>query len=127
MLGAAVGADEAAHVLDHAEGADVDLVEHRDRLARVEQAHLLGRGDDHRPGERDELAEAERRVARPGRQVDDQVVELAPLDVAQELLDGRVDERAAPDDRRVAGQEVLDAHHLHAVGDDRVDPRRRRR
>src|SRR5579859_1838318 len=121
VLLAAVRADEAAHVLDHAQDSDVDLVEHRDRLARIGQGDLLRRGHDHRPGERDQLADGERGVTRSRRQVDDEVVELAPLDVAQELLDRRVDERPPPDDRRVAGQEVLDAHHRDAMADDRVD------
>ena len=103
VLVAAVGADEAAHVLDHAERADVDLAEHRDRLARVEQAHLLRRRHDHRARQRDELAERERGVAGARRQVDDEVVELAPLHVAQELGDRAVDQRPAPDDRRIAG------------------------
>ena len=45
----------------------------------------------------------------PGRQVDDEVVELAPVHVAQELLDGAADERPAPHDGLALGHEELDA------------------
>ena len=57
----------------------------------------------------------------PGRQVDDEVVELAPLDVAQELLDRAADERPAPDDRLALRNEELDRDALHAVPLERRD------
>ena len=42
------------------------------------------------------------RIAGAGRQVDDQVIQLAPLHVAQQLLHGAGDHRAAPDHRLVS-------------------------
>ena len=47
-----VGGDEPGHVLDDAEDGDVELLEHRDRLAGVFERDLLGRGDDHGAGDR---------------------------------------------------------------------------
>ena len=40
---------------------------------------------------RHRLAQAERDVTRAGRHVDDQVIEVAPADLAKELLNGAVD------------------------------------
>ena len=59
----------------------------------------------------------ELRVAGAGRQVDDQVVELAPGDVLQELLEQLVHHRAAPDHRPAALDEEADRDDRHAVVD----------
>ena len=83
---AAVRADEVAHVLDDAEHRHVHLAEHVERLARVEQRDVLGRRHDHRAGERHTLRHGQLRVAGAGRQVDHEIVQLAPLDVAKHLL-----------------------------------------
>ena len=58
-----------------------------------------GRRHQDRARDRDGLGQRQLGIGRAGRQVDDEVVELAPVDVAQELLDGATDERPAPDDR----------------------------
>ena len=52
----------------------------------------------------------------PGRQVEQQHVEVAPEDVAEELLEGAVQHRAAPHDGLVAGDEHADRDDLHVVG-----------
>ena len=80
---AALGTHVQRHVLDDAEDRDADLLEHLQALARVEQRDVLRRGDDHGAGDRDLLREREVDVAGSGRQVDDQVVEVAPVGVAQ--------------------------------------------
>jgi hypothetical protein len=49
------------------------------------------------------------------REVDHEVVEIAPLHVTQELLDRPTDERAAPHDRLTLGHEELDRDDLDAV------------
>ena len=84
---AAAGADVVAHVLDHAEHRHVDL---RGTCAtprlHVEQRDVLRRRHDHAAGRAATLLrERELRVAGAGRQVEDQAVELAPVDVAEEL------------------------------------------
>src|SRR5579862_9538496 len=48
----AMRADEIAHVLDDAENVDLHLLEHLDRLARVLQRDVAGRGYDDGPGQR---------------------------------------------------------------------------
>ena len=66
------------------------------------------------------LGEGQLGIGGAGRQVDDEVVELAPLDVAQELLDRAADERAAPHDRLALGDEELDRDRLDAVALERA-------
>ena len=67
-------------------------------------------------GLRQQLGERHRDVAGPGRQVEQQVLQLAPGDVLEELLDRLVEHRAAPDDGRVLLDEEADRHHLDAAG-----------
>ena len=57
----------------------------------------------------------------PGRQVDQQVVELAPRDVLEELRERLVEHRAAPHDRLVLVEEEADRHDLEAVRLERED------
>src|SRR5690606_7299507 len=73
---ATVRTDVDRHVLDDAEDRDTDLLEHLEALARVEQRDVLGRRHDDRAGNGNLLREGEVDVARPGRHVDDQVVEI---------------------------------------------------
>ena len=49
-----------------------------------------------------DLCERELRVAGAGRQIDQQIVQLAPRDVAHELCDDLHDDRTAPDRGRIA-------------------------
>ena len=67
-----------------------------------------------------QLRERQRDVARARRHVDDQVVELAPGGVAQELRDRSVQHRPAPHDGFARRHEEAHAHHLHAVDVDRL-------
>src|SRR6185436_4999183 len=118
----AVAADEVAHVLDHAEQRDVELAEHADGLAHVGDRDALRRGDHDRARHRHALGHRQRHVAGAGRQVDDEVVELAPLHVAHELLHRAVQHRPAPDDRLVGRDQHAHRDHLDAVRRRRHDP-----
>ena len=57
----------------------------------------------------------------PGRHVDDERVQLAPVHVGQELLERLVQHRPAPHDRRVVVQEEPDRHQLQLAADWRDD------
>ena len=57
----------------------------------------------------------------PGRQVHQEDVEVAPVDVGEELLQRAVQHRPAPDDGLVARGEHADRDDLHAVGVGRHD------
>ena len=63
---AAVRADMQAHVLDHAEHRDADLLEHLQALARIDQRDVLRRGDDHRAGDRHVLRQGQLESPVPG-------------------------------------------------------------
>ena len=63
------------------------------------QRDVLRRGDDHRAGHRHLLRERELDVAGARRHVDDQVVEVAPVRLAEQLLERLGHHRAAPDHR----------------------------
>ena len=70
---------------------------------------------------RQELGERHRHVAGARRQVDEQEVELAPVDVLEELRERLVEHRPAPDDGGVLLHEEADRHDLHAVVLERQD------
>ena len=92
----------------HLRGAARDLL--REQLRR--------RHDD-RLGAREHLAERDRDVAGAGRHVDDEHVELAPVDVLEELLERPVQHRPAPHQRLVVVDEEADRHQLQVVRDRR--------
>src|SRR6202035_5600645 len=98
---AAVRADEITHVLDQPQVRDFQRVEHLDGAPDVGRRDVLRRGDDHGARHRDALRHRQLHVARPRRQVDDQVIQLAPVDVEQKLPDGSREHGSAPDGRLI--------------------------
>jgi hypothetical protein len=118
---AALRADVDRHVLDDAHDRHADLLEHLEALARVDQRDVLRRRHDDGAGDRHLLRERELDVAGAGRHVDDQVVELAPVGVLQQLLERLRDHRAAPHHRRVGVDQEADRHRLHAVRLERLE------
>ncbi|KAG0192387.1 hypothetical protein DFQ28_009340 [Apophysomyces sp. BC1034] len=120
MLGvAAMGADMDAHVLNNAQDRHADLLEHLQALSRVEQRNVLRRRDDHRAGHRHALRERKLNVPGARRQVDDQVVQVAPVRLPEQLLERGRDHRAAPDHRVVLLDQESDRVGLHAVAFER--------
>ena len=117
---AAVRADEIAHVLDHAQHRDADPLEHLGAPEGVAHRHFLRRGDDDRPAQVNALHQRQLGVARARRQVYEEVVQLTPLHVPQELLDHLHDDGAAPDRRRVALDDEAQRHELHPVALERL-------
>lgn len=118
---AIAGAEEVAHVFNDAEDWDVDLLEHGDGLARVDEGDLLRSGDDDGSIERDGLHDGELDVASAGREIEDEVVEMVPGALAQELLDVARGDGAADDDGAVVIEQEAHADKLQAValdGDD---------
>jgi hypothetical protein len=96
-------------------------VRHLGRAARDLLRGGLRRGDQEELGLRQELGERHGDVAGARGQVHEQVVQLAPLDVLEELGEGLVEHGPAPDDGGVLGDEEADGHDLHAVGHERED------
>jgi hypothetical protein len=122
LVPAAGVVDVARHVLDHPDYLVVELERHPRRAP----GHLLGgelrRGDHHEAGLREELGQRHRHVPGAWGQVDDQVVQLAPVDVGEELVDRLVQHGPAPDDGGVLLDKEADRHDLdRAVGQRRHD------
>jgi hypothetical protein len=116
LLVTALGADVDAHVLDDAEDGDIHLLEHLQALARVDQRDVLWRGDDHGAGHRHLLRQRQLDVAGARRHVDDQVIEIAPVGLAEQLVERLGHHRTAPDHRRLDIDHEADRHRLQAVG-----------
>src|SRR5213080_2442895 len=114
-------ANEIAHVLDDTDYFDADALEHFGTAQRVADRHLLRRGHDHRAVQSYDLCERQLRVAGAGRQVHEEIIQLAPRDVAHELLDDFHDNRPAPDCRRVALDDESQRHQLYAISLERLN------
>ena len=71
--------------------------------------------DDHGPGQRKGLHEGEVDVARARRQVYEQVVQLAPVGFANELLERIAGHGPAPEHGLVRVDEESNRQHFHAV------------
>ena len=112
----ALGAHEIAHVLDDAEHRHIDLAEHVEALAGIDQRQVLRGRDDDGARQRHLLGHGELHVARAGRHVDDEHVEVAPVDVAQHLGQRRDHHRPAPDDRRALIDQEAHGHGAETVG-----------
>ncbi len=111
----AVGAVEAGHVFDEAEDWDIHGAGHGGGFAGVEEGDFLRGGDDDdtvKAG--DELHNAEGFVAGTGWEIDDEVVECAPIDFREEFTDHAHFERTAPNDRGVRRLE----EEFHGDGED---------
>src|ERR1700683_5515372 len=104
----AMGACEVAHVVDAAKHFDVDLREHLEGLARILEADVAGRRNDHCAGEGHGLNERDDHIAGAGWKIDDEVVELAPLNLLKELTDDLVEHGPTHDEGLVAGRNVAD-------------------
>ena len=121
LLVPAMPAGIHAHVLDHAEHRDLDLLEHLEGLAGIQQRDVLGGRHDHGPAHRDALAERQLDVAGAGREVHDQIIHVPPARVVQQLLQGRGDHGSAPDHRCLLVDEVADGDGLDAVAHERLE------
>ncbi len=114
-LAAAAAEDVAAHVLHDAEQPHRGLLRHeRGPRSDLLRRRLRRRHDDHL-GARQQLAERDRDVSGPGRHVDDEHVELAPVHVREKLLERAMQHRPAPHHRLVVVEEEADRHQLHVV------------
>src|SRR5579859_5378135 len=110
----AMRAAEGAHVFDDAENFDIHLAKHFDGFADVGEGDRGRGGDDYCACDSDRLNKRELHVASAGREIDDEVIELAPLDAAEKFRDDAMQHGATPYHRFVAGIEQAHGDHLHA-------------
>ena len=115
VAASALTEDVPGIILHHAHHVEVQLANHVDAALGVQHRQVLGGADHHEPVHGQGLHHRQRRVRGAGRQVDHQVVQFVPLGVLEELVDGVVNHRAAPDDGLfLVLLEVCHGHHLDA-------------
>ena len=112
ILVAALPALIVGHILDYAQNTHPQILEHLDSLDHIDEGQPLRSGHDDCPVEVELLAETELDVASSRRHVHDQVVELAPVGLVEELRDDRRDNRSAHDGRFLPGKPKR--HTLHS-------------
>jgi hypothetical protein len=90
------------------------------RTHRVVLRHLLRRAHHHRARQLQHLRHRQRHIARPRRQVDDEVVQLAPVRLLRNCLNAP----CAIGPRQISGlsgvHQLPDRHRLHAVNQERL-------
>ena len=114
-------AQEVTHVFHDSEDGDIGFSKHRHRLPSVNQGDLLRCGHNQRSGERDGLNDRQLDVASARRQIENEVVQLAPCDLTQKLLSVSRHHRPAQNGGRTVIQEIPHRHHRHAMALDRND------
>lgn len=125
LLVGMLGWREPSHVFYQAEDGHVDLLVliHINTLACIRKSHLLWGADDDGTRDGERLHEGEVDVAGAGRCIEDEVVKVAPVGVADELFECVASHAASPKRGLVGVDEESDAQHLDAVlfdGDDEV-------
>ena len=95
----AVRADEVGHVLDETDDRHTHLIRHVYSLRHDHGNKVLRRGDDDDTVDREGLENSQRNIAGSWWHVDEHVVDVLPLNLRPELLDGLCDEGTTPDDR----------------------------
>ena len=108
---------EPCHVLHQPEDGHVYLLVavHVDAFAGVGQRYLLGRADNDGPGDGNGLDERKVNVGSAGRRVEDEIVQVAPVGISYELLQGVACHASAPHDALLGADEEADAEHLDAI------------
>ena len=109
-------AQEITHILDQTQNRHIDALEHGNAAPRIDQSQILRCRDNHRARQWHRLRHGELGVARTGRHIDHQHVEIAPIDLAQHLLQGRHHHRAAPDHRGIFLDQKTHRHDFEAIG-----------
>ena len=108
---------EPGHVLHQTEHghADLRVAEHLDALAGVGQGHLLRCRDYNGAGHGQGLHQRQVYIAGARRHIDEEVVELAPVSLGDELLEGVGGHAATPEHGAVGIHHQTDAQQLDAV------------
>ena len=117
----AIGTDEIAHVLDDPQDRNLQLLEHLEPFARIDEAHVLRRRHDNHPRHAHHLGHRKLRITGTRRQIDDEIVQLSPLNISGKLADELVHHRTSPDDRTVGIREKAHRDHLHSMTLERQD------
>ncbi len=115
---------QPTHIFDDADDRHLAIPAKGDGLARIEERHFLGRGNDDGAAELPEqINRRHRLVPGPWREVDQQEIQVLPLHAAEQLIDELVLVRIAPDDGIVGVlQQKRHRRDFEVVGLKRNDP-----
>ena len=91
------------------------MLEHAVSLAHICQRDFLRRSHKHRARERNRLRQTQLHIACPRRHINYEIIQVAPFDLAHELLHRRMQHRAAPDNGFVTGIEQANRHRFDAM------------
>ena len=110
------GRREPRHVLHNAQHRHIHMLtqEHAHAFASIGKRHLLWCGHDHGACDGKRLNQRQVYVARAGRHVDDEIVELAPVGIHDELLQGIARHSTAPQHSLVFVDHKTYREHFHA-------------
>ncbi|OAV68309.1 hypothetical protein Barb6_02149 [Bacteroidales bacterium Barb6] len=108
---------EPCHILHESEHGHINLfrLKHTDSLAGIRQSHLLRSGNNNRPRNRQCLHHRQVNIARPRRQVYQEIVQFAPVGIAYQLFQGIARHRPAPKHRIFLIHKEADGKQLHPV------------
>src|SRR6056300_830273 len=109
------------HILNHTKNRHFNAPEHLDPSASIKQCNVLRGSDDNCTIDGNLLAQSQLNIARPWRQVDHQIIEVAPVRLPEHLSERTTDHRSTPDRRRPFGQQKRHGHYRNTVGNDRIE------
>ncbi len=98
------------HVLDDADHRHFEFLEHLDAFDHIRERDILRRRDDHAAGERDGLRQRQLHIAGAGRQINHEVIEIAPIHIGEKLANRAMQHRTAPDHRLLRRNQETHGH-----------------
>ena len=111
----ALAAHMDSHVFHDPQNRHTYFLEHANALQGVNQGDVLRRGDDDSACQGNALAQGQLDIAGTRGHVDDEVIQVAPIGLPQQLLQGLRGHGAAPHHGLVLCHQKTNRHHLHAV------------
>jgi hypothetical protein len=118
-----LGTDVGGHVFHDAQNRNLDLLEHGNALARIDERQILRRGDDHRAIQRHLLRDGQLRVAGARWHVDEQHIQGLifgrPGHIGEHLCEGGNHHRRAPHHGRALGDQKAHRHDFDAMANRR--------
>ena len=107
---AAFGTQIIAHIFDNAQYRYINFFEHINAFNRIYQSNVLRCGNDDRSRKIEFLRKGNLDIAGSRRHINHHNVNLSPVNLGQQLLNGTAGFGAAPNQSRILGDEGPDGH-----------------
>ena len=123
-----LGRSKVSHVLDKTEDRYIHFIIliHVNTLSCIGKRHLLRSTYDHRTRDGECLEQGKMNVTGARRSIKDEVIQLTPVSIGNQLFQGRASHTATPQGSRGRTYEETDTQELHAIFLDRFDEARLR-